>query len=55
MGTHDVKKMHRRYKMSVFSGFLTRAYKVTTNWKYFHQECQQFKQLFINNNYLNVM
>ena len=41
--------------MSVISGFLTKANKVTTNWKDFHQECQHFKQLLINNNYSNIM
>ena len=28
-----------------------RAYKITTTWKDFHNECQHFKQLLVNNNF----
>jgi len=42
-----------RYKDSVIMNYLNRAYKVTVNWKDFHNEVQHIKQMLVNNNYSN--
>ena len=44
-----------RYKNSVISSYVSRAFKITTTWKDFHNECQHFKQLLVNNNFTNKM
>ena len=44
-----------RYKNSVTSSYINRAYKITKSWEDFHTECQHFKQLLINNNFSNKM
>ena len=41
------------YKQSVIMSYLTRAYKVSTNWNDFHMEVNHIKQMLINNNYSN--
>ena len=42
-----------KYKRSVITSYLNRAYKVTSNWQHFHQEINHIKQVLINNNYTN--
>ena len=42
-----------RYKQSVISSYLNRAYKITTNWQDFHVELNHIKQMLVNNNYPN--
>ena len=42
-----------KYKTSVISSYITRAFKITTTWNDFHHECQIFKQILINNNFSN--
>ena len=42
-----------RYKKSVITSYLNRAYKVCKNWNDFHNEINHVKQLLVNNNYCN--
>ena len=42
-----------RYKKSVITSYLNRAYKVTKTWKDFHDEIIYVKQTLINNNFSN--
>ena len=42
-----------KYKNSVISNYLHRAYKVSQNWSDFHTELQHVKQVLTNNNYTN--
>ena len=42
-----------KYKNSVISNYLNRAYKISQNWQDFHTEINHMKQVLINNNYSN--
>ena len=42
-----------KYKDSVISNYLNRAYRISQNWSDFHNEVQHIKQILINNNYSN--
>ena len=44
-----------KYKQSVISSYVTRAFKITRSWEDFHLECQKIKQILINNNFSNKM
>ena len=44
-----------KYKVSVITNYLNRAYKVSKTWKEFHTEILHIKQRLINNNYTNTM
>ena len=44
-----------KYKSSVISNYLNRAFKISQNWKDFHEEVVHIKQLLINNNFSNKM
>ena len=44
-----------KYKTSVISNYLNRAYRISQNWKDFHEEIVHIKQLLINNNFSNTM
>ena len=44
-----------KYKLSVISNYLSRAYKVTQTWEDFISETLHIKQLLINNNYTNSL
>ena len=42
-----------KYKNSVITNYLNRAYKISSTWKDFHHEVLHIKQVLINNNYPN--
>ena len=42
-----------RYKQSVITSYLNRAYKITTNWQDFHIEINHIKHMLVNNIYPN--
>ena len=42
-----------KYKKSVITNFINRAYKYNQNWEDFHEEIKVIKQTLINNNYTN--
>ena len=44
-----------KYKHSVISNYLNRAFRTSDNWKDFHEEVVHIKQLLINNNFPNKM
>ena len=44
-----------KYKHSVISSYVTRAFKITNSWEDFHIECQNIKQILVNNNFSNKM
>ena len=44
---------HQKYKNSVITNYLNRAYKICINWKDFHLEVDKIKQILVNNNYPN--
>ena len=44
-----------KYKISVITNYLNRAYKVSKTWEDFHTELLHIKQRLINNNYTNTM
>ena len=44
-----------KYKYSVISSYVTRAFKITKTWQDFHLECQKMKQILVNNNFTNTM
>ena len=44
-----------KYKNSVISNYLHRAYKISQNWSDFHAEILHIKQLLVNNNYSNSL
>ena len=44
-----------RYKRSVINNYLSRAYKISSNWDDFHLEIQRIRQLLINNGFTNTM
>ena len=44
-----------KYKISVITNYLNRAFKVCSNWSDFHTEVQCIKQRLVNNNYSNKM
>ena len=44
-----------RYKISVITSYLNRAFKASNTWKDFHNEILHIKQRLINNNYTNIM
>ena len=44
-----------KYKISVISSYLNRAYKVCKTWEEFHIEVMHIKQRLVNNNYTNSM
>ena len=44
-----------KYKVSVITNYLNRAYKVSKTWEDFHIEVLHIKQRLINNNYTNSM
>ena len=44
-----------KYKISVITNYLNRAYKVSKTWEDFHIEILHIKQRLINNNYTNSM
>ena len=44
-----------KYKISVITNYLNRAFKLCSNWLDFHSEVQCIKQRLINNNYSNKM
>ena len=46
---------HEKYKISVITNYLNRAYKVCTNWKDFNLEISKIKQILINNDYPNTI
>ena len=43
-----------KYKESVILNYLNRAYKITKNWKDFHDEVAHIKQVLVNNNFSNT-
>ena len=43
-----------KYKDSVITNYLNRAYKISTSWAAFHSEVQRIKQVLVNNNYSNA-
>jgi hypothetical protein len=43
-----------RYKTSVISAFLQRAYNISSNWKLFTKEIDRIKQTLINNGFTNT-
>ena len=45
----------QKYKNSVITNYLNRAYNITNNWLEFHQEAQHIKQILINNNFTNTV
>ena len=42
-----------KYKNSVITNYLNRAYRISMNWDDFHTEVDHMKQMLINNNYSN--
>ena len=42
-----------KYKDSVITNYLTRAYKISDSWNTFHREIKHIKQVLVNNNYSN--
>ena len=44
-----------KYKVSVISNYINRAYKISSTWSEFHTELNHMKQRLINNNYSNKM
>ena len=44
-----------KYKHSVISSYLNRAYNISDNWIDFHEEVVHTKQLLVNNNFSNTM
>ena len=42
-----------KYKKSVITNYLNRAYKVSDSWQSFHEEVVHIKQVLVNNNYSN--
>ena len=42
-----------KYKNSVITNYLTRAYKICDSWQDFHNEVKHIKQVLVNNNYSN--
>ena len=44
-----------KYKYSVISNYLNRAYRISDSWQDFHEEVVHIKQLLINNNFSNKM
>ena len=44
-----------RYKRSVINNYLSRAYKISSNWDDFHLEIQRIRQLLINNGFTDTM
>ena len=44
-----------KYKSSVITNYLNRAYKVSDSWQNFHNEVIHIKQVLVNNNYSNTV
>ena len=44
-----------KYKKSVITNYLHRAFKVSSTWSNFHNEVEYIKQMLINNNYPNYL
>ena len=44
-----------KYKISVISNYINRAFKISSTWSEFHTELNHMKQRLINNNYSNKM
>ena len=44
-----------RYKTSVITNYMNRAYKLSNSWEEFHLEILQIKQRLVNNNYTNTI
>ena len=50
---NEISECPLRYKVSVLTNFLKRAYKVSSNWTLFNVECARIKQIMVNNGYSN--
>ena len=44
-----------KYKSSVITNYLNRAYKISDSWSSFHNEVMHIKQVLVNNNYSNTI
>ena len=50
---NQISECPLRYKLSVLTSFLKRAYTVCSDWRSFNTECKRIKQILINNGYSN--
>ena len=44
-----------KYKVSVITNYINRAYRISDSWQNFHQEISHVRQILVNNNYPNTL
>ena len=44
-----------KYKISVITNYINRAYRISDSWHNFHQEISHVRQILVNNNYPNAL
>ena len=52
---HYDSHVDKRYKRSLLTTMLTRAFRLSSTWLYFTEECERLKQLFLNLRYPMVL